>query len=318
VRTTTGTVLLSLALAALPATNEARADGGKNEPQVAAGKSEEASQRFKSGVAFYKDKDFPAALVEFKRAYELLPNYNVLFNLGQTARELKDYAAALTAFEQYLRDGGAKISAARRKEVAAAIDELRQKVGKIKVVTSVNGAEIVVDDVLVGVSPLADPVMVNAGRRKLSARSSGYTPAQRMVDVAGTEETTVSLDLTKIDASPPKVERPVHLKKGPPLAAWVMLSATGACALAAGVTGGLAVSARSGLKDALATFPGDAKAITAAQGRTRNFAITTDVLSAVTVGGAVTTAILFVVAPRVSGKATVAVSPTGIAVRSVF
>src|SRR5262249_38985743 len=123
VRTTTGTVLLSLALAVLSAPREVRA--GDEKPPAATDKANEASQHFKSGVAFYKDKDFPAALVEFKRAYELLPNYSVLYNLGQTARELKDYAAALTAFERYLREGGAKIPPPRRKEVTAAVEDLR-------------------------------------------------------------------------------------------------------------------------------------------------------------------------------------------------
>lgn len=307
-------MLLALALAALSAPREAHADQAK----PAAGKADEASQHFKSGVAFYKDKDFTAALVEFKRAYELVPNYSVLYNLGQTARELKDYAAALTAYERYLREGDAKISAARRKEVTAAVEELRRKVGKIKVVTSVEGAEIAVDDVPVGVSPLADPLLVNAGRRKVSARSSGTTPAQRVVDIASMEETTVTLDLPKIDAAPPKVTPPPPVKKGPPLAAWVMLSATGAFTLGAAVTGGLAVSAHGGLKDALATFPGDEKTIAAAQSRTRTFAITTDVLGGVAIASAVTTAVLFLVVPRTSEKAAIAVSPTGVVVRGVF
>ena len=60
----------------------------------------EASKRFRRGVKLYNDGDFVAALIEFKRAYELEPNYRVLYNLGQTSRELKDYAAALRAYEQ--------------------------------------------------------------------------------------------------------------------------------------------------------------------------------------------------------------------------
>jgi hypothetical protein len=205
----------------------------------------------------------------------------------------------------------------RRKEVAAAIDDLRRKVGRIKVVISVDGAEVGVDDVPAGVSPLASPLVVNAGRRKLSAKASGYTPAQQMVDVASMEETTVSLDLTKIGASSPKGD-PLARKPGPPLTAWVVLSTTTACVLAAVVTGGLAVSAHGGLESALGTFPGNPSAITAAQDKTRTFSVTTDVLGGVAVAGAVATTVLFVVVPRLSEKATVAVSPTGIVVRGAF
>ena len=114
---------LLASLVALASFTPASARADDDAKKVAAPPSEEASQRFRSGVAFYKDKDFAAALVEFKRAYELVPNYSVLYNLGQTGRELKDYAAALEAFEQYLDEGGARVAPARHKEVAAAIVE---------------------------------------------------------------------------------------------------------------------------------------------------------------------------------------------------
>ena len=315
--------LLALALAAT-ATLQARADEDAKEP---AGKppasSEDASQRFKAGVSFYKDKDFPAALVEFKRAYELLPNYNVLFNLGQTARELRDYAAALTAFERYLRDGGAKIPAARRKEVGAAVDELRRKVGNLKIVTSVDGAAIVVDDVPVGVSPLAAPLVVNAGRRKVEASSSGYPPVQRMVDVASMEETRVSLDFTRSEATPTPIPTPTPTPtesawKVPPRVRWVTLSGTAAFAVAAGVTGGLALSAHGSLDSALAAFPGNGATIASAQSRTRTFATATDALGTLAAAGAVTTAVLFFVVPRLSERATVAASPAGVVVSGAF
>ncbi|MFT3772366.1 MAG: PEGA domain-containing protein [Minicystis sp.] len=318
-RTTTASALLSLALIALAA--NARADEPKKDAPAAASKADEASQRFKNGVAFYKDKDFTAAMVEFKKAYELLPNYNVLFNIGQTARELKDYAAALTAFEQYLREGGAKVAAARKKDVQASIDELRRKVGTIKVTTNVDGAEILVDDVSVGSAPLAQPVVANVGRRKLAATASGYAPAQRVVDVASMAETAVSLELTKVEGiapvEPPKEPPP---KPGVPIVVWATLGATGAAAIVTGVLGGLAVSARGGLKDALGTFPGDPQAIAAAQSKTRTFAVATDVMGGITIAGAVTTAVLFVVAPRAAekAKAMVEISPMGIGVRGVF
>lgn len=309
--------LLSLALAALLPARPALADDAK--PTAAA--SDEASRRFKSGVAFYKDKDFTAALVEFKRAYELVPNYIVLYNLGQTARELRDHAAALDAFERYLHDGGAKISAARRKEVSAAIDDLRRKVGKLKIAISVDGAEVTVDDVPVGVSPLASPVVLNVGRHKLSATSSGHTPAQRVVDIASMEEQTVTLALTPLETTSSKIEPPPPPpKRGPHVAAWVMLGTTGAFAVAAAVTGGLAVSAHGDLESALATYPGDAKAISSAQDRTRTFAITTDVLGGIAVAGAITTALLFTIGPRAPEKANTAfsVSPAGLAFRAAF
>ena len=319
---------LSLSLLVLCTTKEVLADGGVARKAAPGGalKSDEASERFRSGVAFYKDRDFTAALVEFKRAYELAPNYRVLFNLGQTARELRDYASALSTFERYLREGGQEIGAARRKDVQAFIDELTRKVGKITVSTGVEGAEILVDDVPVGVAPLSAPIVVNVGRRKLTATRPGYTPSPRFVDVAGMMEATVTLDLTRIEE--PRAEAPPiePVKPGPPVVVLVMLSTTAASAVVTGVMGGLALSARGGLNKALATFPGNATSIADAQGRTRTFALGADIALGLTIAGAVTTSILvIVVAPRGSDKAAPAaprasfgVSPSGLVVRGVF
>lgn len=325
-RTTALCALLSLS--ALLASGEARAQAKKDAP-AEADKSAAASKHFKSGVAFYKDRDFSAALVEFKLAYELLPNYNVLYNLGQTARELKDWAAALSAFERYLRDGGSKVPAPRAKEVQAAVEELRQKVGKIKITTNVEGAEILVDDVAVGKAPLPDSVLVNAGRRKLSATSSGYTPAQRMVDVAAAAETDASLELVKIGAStPPPPPPPEEPPPNPstPIGAWIALAGTGAGAIVTGVMGGLAISARGTLKDELGKFPGNKQAISDAQSKTKALALGADVTLGITAAGAVTTAVLFALASRAPQKApekappavSVQVGPTGVWVSGVF
>ncbi|MFO0590965.1 MAG: PEGA domain-containing protein [Polyangiaceae bacterium] len=318
---------------ALPSLNTARADDAAKGPGAASAAAsagsgsaaDEASKHFRSGVAFYKSKDFAAAMVEFKRAYELAPNYAVLYNLGQTARELKDNALALSSYERYLREGDTKIPAARRKEVTTAIEELRSKVGKIKVVTNVSGAEIAVDDVTVGASPLPESVVVNIGRRKVSATLSGYVPVQRVLDVAGQEEATATLELTKIEPTKVQTSEPVSPPPPPPVlktptVVWVMLSATGALAVAAGVTGGLALSAHNGLQSELGKFPGDPAAIKSAQGQTSTFAITTDVLGGLALASAVTTTVLFFAAPRTPEKpqTTVGISPTGIVVQGAF
>ena len=321
-----GLSIAALPLVAPPCLNTALADDAQKGPAAASGSAaDEASKHFRSGVTFYKSKDFAAAMVEFKRAYELVPNYTVLYNVGQTARELRDYALALTSYERYLREGDTKIPAARRKEVATSIEELRGKVGKIKVVTNVSGAEITVDDVTVGASPLPESLVVNIGRRKVSATLSGYVPVQRVLEVAGQEETTATLELTKIEPAKVPTSEPVNPPPPPPVlktptVVWVMLSATGALVAFAGVTGGLALSAHGGLQSELGRFPGDPAAIKSAQGKTQTFAITTDVLGGLALASAVTTTVLFLTAPKSpeKPKTTVGISPTGLVVQGTF
>lgn len=300
--------LLALSLIVTLAPTSAYAQGapaGAKKGSPGAKDSDEASARFRSGVEFYKKRDFTAALVEFKKAYELAPNYRVLFNLGQTSRELDDYATALQAFEQYLEEGGKEVPPVRIRDVRGWIEELKKKVGRVTVETNVEGAEVLVDDVPMGETPLTDPIVVNVGRHKFTATLTGYTQVQRVIDVSGMEESTLTLELVKIerrqDKPDPTPPPPPPPEAKTPVAAWVMLSVTGAAAIVTGVMGGLALSAKSDLDDQLDTFPGDPTAIQDAQSRTNSFAIGTDVAGAIAIAGAVTTVILFVV-PIGSGE----------------
>ncbi len=270
----------------------------------------EASDHFKRGVEFSKDGDFEAALVEFKRAYELQPNFRVLYNLGQTSRELRDYAGALRSFEQYLKEGG--FDAPKRDKVEAWVEELKGKVAAVAIKVNVPGAEVAIDDVSVGASPIKDPVVVNAGKRKVSATLSGYTPLQKYVDLAGTDSKTVLLELSplaapnggggKVGGGDTRTEPPRKSSPGP----WIALGGTGAAAVATGIFGGLALSAKSDFNKALGTFPGNGKDIEAKRSKARTFAATADVLGGVTGAGAVVTIVLFATRPSAPRDATAA------------
>src|SRR6185369_13528930 len=88
----------------------------------------EAATRFKKGIELFKEGDYQAALIEFRRANEIAPNYAVLYNIGQVYFQLQDYAGALTALERYLSEGGKNVPTARRTEVEKDIEKLKSRV----------------------------------------------------------------------------------------------------------------------------------------------------------------------------------------------
>src|SRR5262249_58761964 len=106
-------------------------------PPPAARPPGEADAHFRRGIELYKEGDFPAALIEFRRAYEIDPRYQALYNIGETYFQLNDYANALKTLEKYLHDGGAQVSAGRREEVQKEIEKLRTRVGQLEVSTNV-------------------------------------------------------------------------------------------------------------------------------------------------------------------------------------
>ena len=81
----------------------------------------EGRSHFRRGVDFFKEGDFRAALIEFKRAYELAPNYKVLYNIAHCRRQTNDYVAAWKALERYLQEGAGQVSDDRRQAVSAEI-----------------------------------------------------------------------------------------------------------------------------------------------------------------------------------------------------
>jgi hypothetical protein len=238
-------------------------------------------------------------MVQFKRAYEIAPNYQVLFNIGQTARELKSYSEALRALEKYLAEGGAEIDAERRKNVEGWVTDLKEKVALVTIKTNVDGVEIAVDDVVVGKTPLAEPIVMDAGRRKVGALKEGYAPITRFVEVAGAEKKEIDLALVSLSgggggggggggaAGPKEIEHTPW--------PWVGLGVTGALGVATGVMGGLALSKKADFEDALVAFPTTAQSIEDARSDAKTFALTADVLGGLTGAAAALTIVAFIV-----------------------
>jgi hypothetical protein len=150
-------------------------------------------------VKLYEEGDWRGALVEFERAYATLPNYRVLYDIGQCRFQLQDYAGALDALQKYLAEGGSEVPPDRREKVTATIDDLNMRVAHLHITANVDGAEIAVDDVAVGTTPLPGPITVSVGRRRISLTQQGRAPVVRFVDVAGQD--TVEVPLT-VEATP--------------------------------------------------------------------------------------------------------------------
>ncbi|HEY4120842.1 MAG TPA: tetratricopeptide repeat protein [Byssovorax sp.] len=238
----------------------------------------EADAHFKHGVELFKDNDYAAALVEFKRAYELDPKYQVLYNIGESQFQLQDYASALRTFQQYLNEGGPKITAGRRADVEKDLDKLKKRVARLEVLTKEPGAAIAVDDVQFGKTPLDEALLLSAGHRKVTATLPGRPPATQLVDLAGGDTRSITIEIPT--ATRERVEVMVPVTAAPPVSTfpiwpWV---ATGALATGALVTGILALSASSDLTDKLGAFPGDPSAISSARSKTAALAATTDIL----------------------------------------
>jgi tetratricopeptide (TPR) repeat protein len=185
-----------VAIAPRAQAQESTSEDGNTAPAGEASEDSKESARahFRLGVDFYRERNFRAALIEFQRAYNDMPHFKLLYNLGQASLELQEYAGAIDYFNSYLRQGGDEVTPERRAEVEQAIEYLESRIARVTISSNREGAEVYVDDTLVGRVPLSEPVRVGAGRHKFTAVRAGLQPVERMVDVAAQEQREIRLD----------------------------------------------------------------------------------------------------------------------------
>jgi tetratricopeptide (TPR) repeat protein len=163
----------------------------------------DASRRFQRGVQLYNEGDFRAALIEFRRAYALLPRASALYNIGQTEYQLREYAAALETLERFLVETGRQ--APHHAEVQQTVEVLRDRVGQVELTSDRDGCEVLVDEQRAGTTPLPEALRVSIGRRRVVVACPGGPRAAREVEVAARDTVRVALALGPPPAPAPPV-----------------------------------------------------------------------------------------------------------------
>lgn len=183
--------VLSLgALAALaPTSAHAAKPKAAESPTVA-----EARRHFEVGLAMLKESNFGAALSEFRESYTLAQRPNALRNVAKCQRELHQFAAAFASLETLLAVHGSELKAPDRLAIQRALEELRQLTAIVDVRVTPPGAEVTVDGVKVGVTPL-ERLRVDSGTRKIRVTKAGHDPLEKTLEVVSMKDTAITGEL---------------------------------------------------------------------------------------------------------------------------
>ncbi len=153
----------------------------------------EARMRFDLGLKLFNDGNDAGALAEFHRAYDLIPNPLVLYNMGLVYADMGRSVEAQKALDDVLANPGSVTGdkLAHAKEVR---EQQALRVAALSIVTNVP-ATVEVDGVGVGQTPLPGPIRVTSGIHVLGAVASGYVALRKEITVAGgrLEEVTLAL-----------------------------------------------------------------------------------------------------------------------------
>ena len=266
------------------------------EPAVSAAEAKKkAKEHFETGLRLYEDGDYSLALIEFERAYSYIPDFRVLYNIGQVSIQLGRYARASQALEQYLKDGGPKVNQARVTAVHGDLKMLEGRTAHLMVKSNVEGADVLLDNSLLGKTPISEPVLVDAGEHRITLKKDGFVTHTEPLVLAGRDDSSLQIDLAEeVRAQPvpnhpttmlPPTQPPVFLPQGPPPRKndllYVGWGATGLLAVGWAVTGIVGIKAASNLHNEL-NQPTTVDQLDALKVKARGWLLASDNLGAAT------------------------------------
>jgi tetratricopeptide (TPR) repeat protein len=199
-------------------------------PAGATSLEQQARAHFRRGVERYDDAEYALSLVEFQRAYALRPSYPLLFTIGQVHYHLGQYARARAALEEYLAQGRGNVEGTRRVQVEQQLADLRSRTAELRIAVNVAGAEVSINDEVVGASPLVAGRFVDVGPQRITASKLGYSNARKALAVVGGE--LAAVDLTLVELFPAPAAEPRNV---PATVSWVSAGALAAGAIGTGI-----------------------------------------------------------------------------------
>jgi hypothetical protein len=185
------------------------------------------------------------ALAEFTRAWEMGHTPRARAQMALAEQALGEWVAAFEHMTEALDARTDPWIASRRSVLEEAFAVIRGRVGQLEVESDPVGAEVSIDGVVRGSTPLAHPIALVAGSHVVEARMQGRLAVSRSVSVHADEVHREALVLAPMAAvvapassapaaSPaPVVDRADRENVGPGAGPWVVMAA-GAAALALG------------------------------------------------------------------------------------
>jgi hypothetical protein len=157
---------------------------------------QEAERRYDAGLQFVQGDKWAEAREEFRKAYAAAAQPKYLAALIKAEIATGQHANAAGHLVALLRMKS-ELDANTLAQAEEKLAELRKQLGAATIKVNVEGAEVLVDGVVVGTSPLKEEVFVGSGRRTFQARREGFVTAEESVEVAAGSKPMVALGLKK-------------------------------------------------------------------------------------------------------------------------
>jgi PEGA domain len=194
-------VALSLASTTVAAPARAQRPSTIIEQDRVAG--DRADELFRSGNVLAKKDRWTEAEPLFREAWTLKRSYDIAGNLGIAEAALGRWCDAAEHLSFALRSFPANGKPEHKKLLEATLAKALPQVAALRVKVTVDKAEVFVDGKSVGVSPLADAIFVEPGKRQIEAKLPGYETTASTFDAAKGSASELTLTMREATAPPP-------------------------------------------------------------------------------------------------------------------
>jgi hypothetical protein len=150
---------------------------------------------FAQGNQLYDQGKFADAEAAYLEAWKLKKSFDVAGNLGNLEADLKKWRPAAEYIAYAIREFPAGGKPGLRDELLRRLSEAKAQVGTLRIQVNRPGAEVYVDGVSVGVTPLPGEVFVDPGNHLIEVRLEGFPPAQANVAAARGRTDDVAVNL---------------------------------------------------------------------------------------------------------------------------
>ncbi len=195
-------VAISLGLALV--TSEARPDSPRKEASrspapkpLSQTLTGPAKADFDAAKLLAGDGDYAGALIKFQSAYDASKDARLLWNVAFCQKNLRHYSKVIQTLRRYLAEGDATLTPSDKQEARDLIATIEPFTTRATFHVNEDGAQVFVDDDPVGTSPLATPVVLDIGERKLRVVKEGFRTYERPLAVGGSADVSVDVALEK-------------------------------------------------------------------------------------------------------------------------
>lgn len=144
----------------------------------------EAKAEFEAAQVLFEANDLDNALVKFQRAYDLSSDYRLLRNVASCEKRLKHYRRAQAALLRYQDAGRDKLTVEDQELVTSLLETLALFISTVPLDINEAGTTVFVDGEKMGVSPLAEPLRVDVGKRVFRFEKPGFKTFTRTESIA--------------------------------------------------------------------------------------------------------------------------------------